>query len=343
MRFWVNRLSLLLALLLTVTARAEDLSTAAIRSAVAYSAAQHEQGLIIIQHGKTRLRQFAAGHSPTEPLRIYSGNKAFWCLAALVAEEKGLLKLDDRVADTITEWRDEKAKSSITIRQLLNFTSGMAPQDGLHEDGLTNRDAQAIRAALDATPGSQFIYGPASLQVFHALLKRKLAAKDETPTHFLERRVLRPLGLGPQRYVADKAGNPLLAAGFMLSADQWLSMGQLMLRGGKPVVSSTAFQQCLQGTAANPAFGLGLWNNHLASRSEGREVDIQKLLMLKWPKQSWRNACLCKSAPADLIASIGSHGNRLYAVPSMDLLVLRQGARSSFTDADFLRRLFGKE
>jgi CubicO group peptidase (beta-lactamase class C family) len=335
----MNRWVLCVAMAVVLPARAQP-SKEAVQAAAQYSRTQSELGLVIMQDGKSLLREFAKGHPESEPLRIYSGTKFFWNLAALVAERDGLLKLDDRVAHTITEWKKSDAKSRITIRQLLNFTSGMQPLDELHEDGIFNRNTIAISRDLATEPGSRFIYGPASLQVFHELLKRKLAAKKDNPTAFLERRVLKPLGLGPQRYVADKSGNPLLAAGFMLSADQWLSIGRLILREGKPVVSSASFQQCLAGTNANPAFGLGLWTNHRAKDAGARELDVQKLLEAKWPKQEWGDGCLCRQAPSDLIASIGSHGNRVYIVPSMKLIVLRQGGRASFNDAAFLQLLF---
>ena len=39
--------------------------------------------------------------------------------------------------------------------------------------------------------------------------------------------------LGPQRYLDDRAGNPLLAAGFVLTARQWAKMGQLVLERGQ--------------------------------------------------------------------------------------------------------------
>lgn len=41
-------------------------------------------------------------------------------MLATCAAHDGLLKLDDKVADTLTEWRDDKRKSEITIRQLLS-------------------------------------------------------------------------------------------------------------------------------------------------------------------------------------------------------------------------------
>jgi CubicO group peptidase (beta-lactamase class C family) len=319
---------------------ASVLDPAKLQAAAQYSASEDGAALIVVQHGRELLRQFHHSHRPDEALRIYSGTKFFWCMAACVAEHDGLLQLDEPVARTITEWHSSKTKSAITIRQLLNFTSGLAAMEELHEDNVSNRGALAVNADIVATPGTRFIYGPASMQVFHEVLKRKLAPKHQTPVQFLERNVLRPLGLGPQRYVPDKSGTPLLDAGFMLTADQWLKIGKLLLQNGKPVMSSASLGECLASTSASPAFGLGLWNNRLAASANSQELNISKLLLKKWPAQDWRGGCLCKTAPPDLIACIGSHGQRIYVVPSMDLIVLRTGVRGDFSDTKFLRLLF---
>lgn len=340
----MNRCFLLLNLLFACLplAAAEPLSSTAIQAASRYSKAQNATALIIVQNGKTLLREFSRSGSPAEPARIYSGTKFYWCLAALVAQEKGVLKLDEPVADTISTWRDSKPKSQITLRQLLNFTSGLPPMDELHQDKVSNRDRLAMKKELAVTPGTRFIYGPASLQVFHEVLRLKLAKRGDTPTAFLEKHVLRPLGLGTQRYVPDLAGNPLLAAGFKQTADQWLHIGELMLRKGRPVVNAASLSQALEGTAANPAFGLGVWNNHLAGTGKGREVNVQKLLVSKWSAQDWHDACLCDAAPRDLVACIGSHGQRIYAVPSMELIIVRQGERADYSDRAFLKLLFAR-
>lgn len=329
----------------TATGRAREKSVpnlpmAQLQAAARYSAAENGSAFLVIQHGKVLLRDFPHGQDPNQPLRIFSGTKFFWCLAALAAQEDGWLRLDERVAETLPEWSGSGSKSKITLAQLLDFTAGVAEMDSLHQDGITDRDALAVKQPLATSPGSAFIYGPAALQVFHAVLKRKLAAKKMSPTRYLERRVLKPLGLGPQRYVADKSGNPLLAAGFMLTAEQWSRMGTLILHRGSPVVSAESFNRCLTGSGQNPAYNLGIWNNRLAGRRGAREVDVQKQLESKWQKQDWHAGCLCHDAPADLMACIGSHGQRLYVVPSMELIVVRMGFRSSFRDSALLRTLF---
>jgi CubicO group peptidase (beta-lactamase class C family) len=192
---------------------------------------------------------------------------------------------------------------------------------------------------LAAEPGSAFIYGPAALQVFHRVLKEKL--RGDSPTHYLERRVLHRLGLGSQRYLDDRAGNPLLATGWILTAGQWAKIGQLVLANGRPVISPASLAQCWRGTVANRAFSLGWWNNRGAPN--GREFDFEQMLIPKWQNQDWHDACLCRDAPDDLVACIGSEGQRLYVIPSLHLIVVRQAGGGSFSDAHFLRLLLGLE
>ena len=151
------------------------LEAVSMNAAAEYSAARRGVALLVIQNGKTIFESYPGTHSAQETHRIYSGTKGFWVLAALAAEAEGILKLDERVADTIQEWRSEDRKKHITIRQLLDFTSGLEPMSLLHGDTVPDRNAVALRLPIVATPGERFIYGPSSLQVFDELFRRKLA------------------------------------------------------------------------------------------------------------------------------------------------------------------------
>ena len=315
---------------------------AQIKAAAAYSARHEGVAFVAMQHGKVLFEDYPNGGGRDVPHRIYSGTKGFWGLAALAAAEDGIIDLDERVSSTITEWKEDSRKSRITIRQLLQMTCGLERCIVLHEDGLANRNATAIGRPLQSDPGKSFIYGPSSLQVFEELLRRRLAKRRESPTHYLERHVLRPLGLGPQRYLPDRSGNPLLAAGFMMTGREWAGIGQVLLRHGKPVIKPESMDTIRKGSSANAAFSFGFWNNTNASHRGALEPDIEKMLEGDWWKYSWTNVCLCRNAPSDLLAAIGSHFQRLYASPSHDLVVVRMGGHSNYQDGQFLRLLFGK-
>jgi CubicO group peptidase (beta-lactamase class C family) len=166
----------LFLLLITATATASPVNPDALRAAAAYSNSQRGSSFLALENGRVLLEQSAG-----EAHKIYSGTKAFWGLAALAAAEDGLLSLDERVAETIPAWASDARKAQVTIRQLLDFSSGLAPVFHLHNNDPGDRDSLAIKAPLVANPGSAFIYGPSSLQVFHAVLKAKLRGLATLP------------------------------------------------------------------------------------------------------------------------------------------------------------------
>lgn len=312
-------------------------------AAEAYSVKTGGLAFLVKVNGKIIREAYSNGGTKDIPKKIYSGTKAFWSLTALVAAEKGLLKLDEPVANTITEWAADKTKNKIVIRDLLNFTSGLSPMPELHDNDHSNRTAAALKARSLAQPGERFFYGPASLQVFHEVLARKL--KKTSPTRFLEREVLSPLGLGSQRYLPDGQGVPLLAAGWMQTARQWSAMGRVILEKGEPVLDEDDgfFAEAMKGGRANEAYAFGFWNNHAAESKSSREIDVETMMERKLIAQSWKNICLSKIAPAELVACIGSYGQRLYVVPSKKLVIVRLGKGGQFKDAPFLKALFGAE
>jgi CubicO group peptidase (beta-lactamase class C family) len=319
--------------LLSVPAAALD--PAAVQRAAAYSARHRGAALLVVQHGRVLFESNA-----DEPRKIFSGTKAFWNLAALAAVQDGWLDLDERVSATLPEWRADPPRARVTVRMLLDFTAGLEPAFFLHGDRPADRNRTALALPLVAEPGRAFIYGPSALQVFHEVLRRKLAPHGLTPTAYLERRVLRPLGLGPQRYLADRAGRPLLATGWILSARDWSKLGRVVLAGGAPIVRRGAMAPCFRGTPANRAFSLGWWNNRAAPG--GRAFDIEDMLERDWRRQDWRGAALCREAPRDLVACLGSGYQRLFVVPSLGLVVVRFGEGGRFSDAHFLRLLLGR-
>jgi CubicO group peptidase (beta-lactamase class C family) len=313
-------------------------SPGALDAAWQYSRSHNGYSLLVIHNGRTLLERNAPGDGPAERHKIYSGTKGLWCVAAVAAQSDGLLSLDEPVADTITEWRGRPGRNRITIRELLNFTAGIDPGFHLHSDDVPDRDGYAVALPQVAPPGGSFIYGPSQIQVFGEVLRRKLAARDgETPWHYLVRRVLRPLGIGSVPHKVDALGNPLLAAGVQMTAREWSRVGEFLLDGGEKVLPRGALGQCLCGTARNPAFGMGFWLNRDAP--DGRTVNVEEALEPKWWQVDWSGACLCREAPRDLFVSLGSMGQRLYVVPSLDLVVVRLSGDSNYSDAEFLRLL----
>jgi CubicO group peptidase (beta-lactamase class C family) len=315
------------------------LSPSACAQAAKYSDARHGTSVLVIQNGQTIFEHYANGGGADAAWPIFSGTKNFWGIAALVAISEGRFHLDDKVADTITEWRGDSRKSKITIRQLLTLTDGLETASFLHHDSIADRNALALRVSTVASPGAAFTYGPSHLQVFCELLRRKL--NGGSTFVYLQQHVLSPLGIGSIEYKQDRKGNPLFATGFHLSARQWVRLGQMILShgslGGHQIVPSDTLQQAFVGTSANPSYGLTFWLNRPSGFLSG-ETDIEKRLDLPWQRASWRGVCISKAAPSDMIAAIGSHYQRQFIIPSMNLVIVRQSsADAKFSDGEFLR------
>jgi CubicO group peptidase (beta-lactamase class C family) len=326
-------------------ASAAELDRNDLGTAADYSADRGGFSFLVVQDGHVVYESYAHGDAPNRVAQIFSGTKGFWCVAAAAAVQDGILDFDEPVRDTITEWRSDPDKSGIRVRDLLSFTAGIEPVFALHGRSISDRNGYSVRQPAVRPPGASFMYGPSQLQIFAEFLRRKLVSHHLTPEQYLSKRVLRPLGIFGVDFREDRKGNPLLASGFRLSAHQWEQLGELILGQGKyrghQIVRADLLAECFHGSRVNPMFGMGFWLNHVAP--EGREVDVEKVLEIPWEHQDWRGDCLCRDAPRDMIAAIGSGYQRMFIVPSQKLIIVRQGMDDArFSDAHFLRLIFGE-
>lgn len=338
-------LSIALAVaLLSPPARAQ-LSAESIVAARKYSAAHNGRALLVKERGTLRYEEYYSGYGG-EPLHIYSGTKSFFGVLAVIAQEEGLLDLDEPVARTIAEWRDDPRKSQITIRELLNFTSGL--ETGFNEIyGRSSHDKISLAVGLDAKRerGKSFIYGPSHLNVFCEVLRRKLKSRGIGYEEYLHRKITRPLGIRIARWRTDDHDNVVPSAGMYMTGKEWIKFGEMINAGGtwngRRIVKADSLAECFRGTGINPAFGLCFWLNGYAKQPYAREVDVEEALELEPMPEDWRAATLCTAAPTDLVCSLGSTFQRLYLVPSMDLVVVHHGKSGhEFRDFDFLEILF---
>lgn len=250
--------------------------------------------LLVYRDGRLLFEEYLNDHRRDEPHRLASGTKSFVGVLAVMAVEDGLLKLDERVADTLTEWKADARKSQVTIRQLLTLTSGIAGG----EVGDVPSYKEAVRVAeAKFSPGEKFQYGPVPFQCFGELLRRKLEPREETVEGYLKRRLLDPSGLKPSFWRKDADGNPNLPSGALLTAREWAKFGLFVLNkgawDGKQLVSEKLLAECFHGTQAHPAYGLTFWLNTSDER------------------------------PRDLLMAAGAGKQKLYIVPSQKLLIVQ--------------------
>ena len=306
------------------------------------SESRRGSAMLVTQNGRTIFEHYANDRSANRRWPIFSGTKSFWGIAALAAVQEGLFRLDDPVSNTITEWKSDPRKSQITIRQLLSQIDGIEGASHLQRHSIRDRNAMAIGLPSVAEPGSAFIYGPSHLQIFSELLRRKL--RGRSVISYFEAHVANRLGLRDLKYKKDALSNPLPATGFELTAREWARLGELVIGNGnyhrRQIVPSNVVQEAFVGSQVNPTYGLTFWLNQQAPN--GREADMERMLDLPWQNAQWTGVCICKDAPADMVVALGSHYQRLFIIPSLKAVVVRQGSVGNFSAAQFLRLVLGR-
>lgn len=282
-----------------------------LRAAADYPKGRNGHAMLVYHRNKLVFEEYFNGWSADQPHRLASGTKSFSGAMLATAVEDGSLTPDEKVVDTITEWKDGPRKSQITIRHLLSLTSGIVP--GSIREPSPSYARSVIIAGAKFWPGQRFQYGPIPYQIFGALMRRKLAPKNESVEAYMKRRILDPIGLKVSRWVKDEDGNVHLPNGMSMTAREWAKFGKLVLQQGKwdgrQVVPWDVLKECFVGSRANPNYGITFWLKEAGN------------------------------APDDLVFASGLGSQRLYIIPSLELVVVQFAETESFDDASFLQRL----
>jgi CubicO group peptidase (beta-lactamase class C family) len=298
--------------------------------AAEYSAENNGVSVLVMKGEKIVFEDYENGHTADQAWFLASGTKSFsGVMLAAAIEDKLVKNFDEKISLTITEWKSDKQKANITLRQLLSLTSGIdAGQIGVVPDY-----KDAINSSVKFEAGTKFEYGPVPYQIFGEVMRRKLAPKNETVMDYLKRRILDPIGLNVVFWKMSD-GNPLLPQGANLTAREWVKFGLFLKNGGKwngkQIVAKKLLDELVIGSKANPAYGITFWLNHEGKSPTGTPTAM-------------RLETVGGEEVKDLYMAAGLGNQRLYIFPSKDLVIVRQGNFGKFDDSEFLGRLiFGR-
>ncbi len=247
--------------LTTSTPEAEGLDPAALARLLKESEESHSSGLVLLRHGKLVGQWYFGGTS--RRIEAMSATKSVVSLAVgLLLDEGKLASIDEPVATFFPEWR-QTPKARITVRHLLNHTSGL----------YTRRTTEAIYASkdfvrfaldtrVDAEPGTTFVYNNSATNLLAGVIT---AAAGEPLDEYLRRRLFEPLGIEDVTWSRDPSGNRHGMSGMQIHPVDFAKIGQMMLDGGvwqgRRVVSQEWITQSTQGPSQprDPTCGLLWW------------------------------------------------------------------------------------
>jgi CubicO group peptidase (beta-lactamase class C family) len=296
-------------------------------------AAHGTTGLIVIRRGRIALEWYAPGWDANRPHGTASMAKALvGGMSLALAISDGRISPDDPASKYIAGWSADPSKSRITIRHLATHTSGIsdAEQDGIPHDQLPGWKGDfwkrtpdpfsiAVRQApVLFEPGTRNAYSNPGMAALSYAITAALKGSDIRT--LLKDRVLDLLGV-PERDWSIGYGRAYEVDGLKLYAN-WggasftaratARIGQLMmLQGqwaGRELIRRDVVRRVLsdQGmprpsrSATDPAPASGLaWYTNSDS---------------VWP-----------AAPPDAFAGAGANHQVVFVVPSLDLVVVRNG------------------
>jgi CubicO group peptidase (beta-lactamase class C family) len=306
-------------------------------------AAHRTTGLIVIRRGRIASEWYAPEWNADRPHGTASMAKALvGGMSLAVAISDGRISPDDLASKYIPGWSADPLKSKITIRHLATHTSGIsdAEQDAIPHDQLPGWKGDfwkrlpdpfsiAVRQApVLFEPGTQNAYSNPGMAALSYAITAALKGGDIRT--LLKERVLDPLGV-PERHWSIGYGRAYEVDGLSLYAN-WggatftpraaARIGQLMMLQGqwngrelirRGVVKTILTDQGMprpSRSADNPAPASGLaWYTNADA---------------VWP-----------AAPRDAFAGAGASHQVIVVVPSLDLIVVRNGDALGDTTSGF--------
>ncbi len=330
-----------------------SIDPAALEAAARWAEDNNSVALLVLHRGRLQLERYWQGASADT---LFSGDAMVRSLLGLVygaAVADARLALDDPASKHLDEWRDD-ARGAITIRQLLQNLSGLegiAPGSAplAADAGALARAAAFVRIAADRNtrlafgtdfaaaamsfplahePGGRFAFSAANSQLLGVILERATGTPFE---RYVEQRLWAPLGAGSGEFYMDRAnGMPAVYCCFRASPRDWLRLGALLADDGRAnggaVLPRGWVAQMARGTSTvNPRYGLQVWSGRATRGTReyipgsGRGVPHGEDLLAD-----------------DVIWMEGSGGRSVWAIPSLQLVIVRLGHDSPQWDASML-------
>ncbi len=229
MRFtsWLMALSCLITFHASAAPATErDNALATLRS---HAEAAHSDALLVQRNGQTLLDIHSA--AAAQPIELMSATKSVVALAiGLLLDSGELTSLDQPVSTIYPEWAQGR-KRDITVRMLLNHTSGMqnVPNAGVELEGAPDLVKLALAAELSTEPGTAFSYNNKATNLLSGIVERASGMSIEK---VVAERLFKPLGISTYIWRKDEAGTPIGMAGLALSAADMAKLGRLLLDKG---------------------------------------------------------------------------------------------------------------
>ena len=280
--------------------------------------------VVVAYKGKLIVEQYWKEQSINADTRLpgWSMNKSIVNAMVGVLVKQGKLALE--AAAPVVEWLKDSRKD-ITINDLLQMSSGLKWNEDYGDlsdvTTMLYREPDcyqfAIGFPLEKQPGIQWKYSSGTANILSGIV-RKVINNDLQYADFPYNQIALKIGMNSLIMEADANGNFVGSSFGYATAKDWTRFGQLFLQNGVWKGDSILPKGWVDysrspAKASNGAYGACFWLNRSKNLPD---------------------------APEDLYACEGHRGQRIFILPSRNLVITRLGfAEDKFNHNDFLKAI----
>ncbi len=300
-------------------------SIESLQAALDYGAETGSAALIVWQGGGIQLEHYYEDADEYTLTSTQSMHKSVVAIPVGIAIAEGhISSVDDPVSRYLPEWADDE-RAAITLRQVLWQTSGIDfPTFAFGSLGtmmglLVGQDMNPITMAQPAVepPETNFEYNSVNPLVLGLMIE---SATGRSYPDYFNQALWKPLAAGEGWIQMDTEGG--MARSYCcldVTARGWLRLGLLHLHkgraNGRQVVPEDWMAEIRKPGPTNPNYGFLTWlgNEYVEQRPYNSKATLQAYHSEPY-------------AAGDVAFFDGFGGQRVYIIPSADIVIVRTGA-----------------
>ena len=270
-----------------------------------YLDARHSKAFIILKDGKIVLERYFGTFTVDSIWYWASASKSLTATLTGIAHQENLLEITDTVSNFLGNgWTSctTTQERQITIFNLLTMTSGLNDTFGTP---CTNEDTAASCLQYLVPPGTRWAYHTGAYRKLEDVVS---VASGMSYNAFTYNRIGSHTGVTGAWVAQEFFSKPRSMARFGLLA---LNKG---IWANDTILQDTAFYNAMTNTSQsfNLSYGYLWWLN-------GKTSCMAPGLQTVFPQQ------IFPAAPPDLFAALGKNDQKIYVVPSRNMVVVRMG------------------
>lgn len=253
----------------------------------------HSEAIIIYKDNQLVVEKYFGNGQADKKIESMSCTKSIVGLAvACMLTDKLIPSLDIPISNYYPEWKQGQ-KKLITIRQMVNMTSGMQNNPNASVEIYPSNDfvQLALTAELSKKPGESWEYNNKSLNLMAGVIQKITGKRMDD---YIGERLFKPLQISDYSWTLDNAGNPHVMSGCQIKPKDLVKLGLLLLNKGNynnsTIIAEEYIDEVIKPSVQFPGYGMLWWLDYEKSISIVDDEIISELKKAKVSKEFIKKA-----------------------------------------------------